>query len=303
MTDGVSNGWIRPEPVAASIRSLGITIISIGVGSSLNFQELIGISSEGRTFKIDSFTTVLNLFDEIKQETCLIPAQIPAKTTTLTIGKDEIKYFSYKIIDLTSKSLKIILNNILGRLNLFLSFTSQNPNGFEKIDTRIFSKRQVKNANLDRIERSILIPENVTQISEFIYLGIEGLEELNSFQIEINESMIIEKEDMDEKLCKQYLNSGIKCDSPSFINNVQFNIFCMKSCNFSLTTTEPTTASSLVHTTTKPVSQTTSEECKNQNEELCKYFMQFFDLCNLNSFIREIPFKIYCCKACKEQKT
>ncbi|RNA41441.1 chitinase [Brachionus plicatilis] len=296
VTDGASNGRLRPEEVASSIKSMGITVISIGVGSNLNFNELNGISSPGRTYLIDSFSTVLQSFDEIKQASCLIPAPIPPKTDPIAVGRNKIKYFSYEVADLNSRSLKVLINAILGRVKLFFSFTNQNPNDFQIAETT-----DVQTSNQETIEKIIRIPKNESNIfQKIVYLGIKGLQDSNSFIIQVNESLIIELENLDNELCDHYLKSGVKCDSVAYIDNIIFSRFCSKSCNDSTEFTNPTTSpSSSTETTT--TTTTKSDVCSNFNEALCVYFVQYFDLCELKSFVNAVPFKIYCCKACESK--
>ncbi|RNA00948.1 sushi domain-containing 2-like [Brachionus plicatilis] len=106
-------------------------------------------------------------------------------------------------------------------------------------------------------------------------------------------------ENVDDKICEHYLNSGIKCDSGAFISNMKFSEFCRKSCNDSAqTSTITTTTSTTFITTTKTDTQNI---CINYNDVLCNYFVKSFDLCDLNSFISATPFRVYCCDACKSK--
>lgn len=300
MTDGASNGRIRPEIVASSIKSIGITIISIGVGSNLNFNELNGIASPGRTYLIDSFSAVLQSFSEIKQASCLVPASIPSKTKTIAVGKNKIKYFSYEITDPYSRSLKIAVNAIFGRIRLFYSFTNQNPNDFQIAETQI-SKRQTLDSSDNIVEKIIRIPTNDTNIQKVVYLGIKGLEDSNSFVIQVNESLVIDLENLDDNICNHYLKLGVKCDSVAYINNIIFSKFCGKSCNYSSESSRPILTLPSTETTTYSILTTQNDICSNYNEALCIYFVQYFDLCEFKSFINAVPFKEYCCKACQSR--
>ena len=146
----------------------------------------------------------------------------------------------------------------------------------------------VMNVNFD--QKMELLQQDLIKISQ----ALESIKNLNST---IGPTKF---ENMDDKICEHYLNSGIKCDSAAYISNMKFSEFCRKSCNYSaLTSTTTTTTSTIFLTTTKTHTQNI---CINNNDVLCNYFVKSFDLCNLNSFIGGIPFRVYCCDACNSQK-
>ena len=218
LTDGASNGYISPEIPAADLKSMDINIISIGVGSQLNYTQLTEIASPGNVVLIDSYSNVLSLFDDIKQTSCNVPAKIPDVTQTISVPKNEIKYFAYKINRQNSKKVKVEIENIVGKVKLFTSLTDENPNDYEvanldqddddnddddvdnnKKVKQIFSKLMKRSVNefknnmriMQKIDSSssiLTLPDNSKTNTTFVYMGVKGIMDLNDFKIKIIES-------------------------------------------------------------------------------------------------------------------
>ena len=91
LTDGQSNGYVAPGLVAARLRAAGVSIISIGVGSYLNFAELAAIASPSRVYLLSNFQAVVNSFDDILQLAQLEPAMITTLTSRINVEKDSFK--------------------------------------------------------------------------------------------------------------------------------------------------------------------------------------------------------------------
>ncbi len=145
LTDGQSNGNIRPGPIADSLRALGISIISIGVGFNLNFNELNEISAN-RVILVENYQQVVGLFDDISRLSALEPAKITTLANNINVDKDSFKYFYYTIdynkITNNEKMINISLNNIIGDIDLFTSYTNENPNDIEVLLNDQVSKRR-----------------------------------------------------------------------------------------------------------------------------------------------------------------
>ena len=182
LTDGESNGSIEPGPVAKELQSKGITMISIGVGSSLNFQELIDIASPGRVLLIDDYTNVLNAFEDISQISCSQPAEIPSETAVIKVEKDSFRYFYYPIVYEQGKDVvNIKLNVVEGDADLFGSFTNQQPNDNEVIDEDSMARL----ANSKSINDLVLDLPTQLQDNVNVYIGVKGKADQNAFKLQV----------------------------------------------------------------------------------------------------------------------
>lgn len=191
LTDGGSNGAVKPGPVADLLRSKGIEIISVGVGSNINFEELQEIASKNRVILVDNFQQALNIFNDIILITAIQPAKISKTTSKISIEKDSYKYFSYAvdISNITENSqIRVSLNNIEGDVDLFASFTIQNPNDspvFDDYDTETVKKRAVRSTGSTYLDLNLpAIVPNGTNTSD-LYIGAKGNQDYNSFSINV----------------------------------------------------------------------------------------------------------------------
>lgn len=181
LTDGRSNGPVNPIPVADALRKTGITIISVGVGPNLNYPELLGISGgSSQLIRVEDYEKATLIFYEINQLSCLQPATIPASTSPIEVGLNTVRYFSYPINNITdTMSLSLDVTPIFGDVQVFSSFTNQNPNDFEIEDSNVV-KRSVESKS-----SNVPLPNNQTY--EFLFIGVKGLTDFNQFKIEIQE--------------------------------------------------------------------------------------------------------------------
>ena len=72
LTDGYSNG-IRPLGPANDLRNTGVSIFSIGVGSSVSTSELNGIASDpdaDYVFRLSSFNQLASFVDRVSSVSC-----------------------------------------------------------------------------------------------------------------------------------------------------------------------------------------------------------------------------------------
>ena len=72
LTDGFSNG-IKPGPAASALRNLGVSIFSIGVGSSVSVAELNEIASDPDTdyvFRLNNFNELASFVDRVSSVSC-----------------------------------------------------------------------------------------------------------------------------------------------------------------------------------------------------------------------------------------
>jgi hypothetical protein len=90
---------------------------------------------------------------------------------------------------------------------------------------------------------------------------------------------------INEDTCKFYVNSGAKCDSETFVEDMLFKEYCCAYCRSQTQTTS----------STKPTAVT---ECTNYNTDTCNYYFGMGVKCDSLSFINNIPIQVYCCSSC-----
>ncbi|XP_060073910.1 collagen alpha-3(VI) chain-like [Ylistrum balloti] len=81
ITDGVSRDQVRTQEMARNAKAQGITLFAIGVGSSIDLDELQGIASDPDpffTFMVDDFASLVDHEDILIKKTCAGPAPAPA---------------------------------------------------------------------------------------------------------------------------------------------------------------------------------------------------------------------------------
>ena len=114
--------------------------------------------------------------------------------------------------------------------------------------------------------------------------------------------------------CNYYFGMGVKCDSLSFINNVPIQIYCCSSCATLRNSTSTTSTTTKSTTSFKPTAlpivftngttkTTTTQICRNIDENTCKFYFNLGASCTAISFIENIPFKQYCCASCNNLTT
>ena len=182
VTDGASNGNVPPGPVSKALQSTGINIVSIGVGSYLNYQELNEIASPGRVLLIDNFQNVLNAFDDIRSLSCSQPAKISSQTSRISVEKDAYKYFSYPVVlEYKKDRLNVELTETVVILKLYGSFSNINPN-----DNEVISEASARfNYRASTNNLVLEIPSNLTNGTN-VYIGVKGLADQNSFKMQIS---------------------------------------------------------------------------------------------------------------------
>ncbi|OWF49639.1 Collagen alpha-5(VI) chain [Mizuhopecten yessoensis] len=80
ITDGVSRDQVRTQEMARNAKAQGITLFAIGVGSSIDLDELQGIASDPApyfTFMVDDFASLVDHEDILIKKTCAGPAPEP----------------------------------------------------------------------------------------------------------------------------------------------------------------------------------------------------------------------------------
>jgi putative chitinase len=192
LTDGQSNGNIKPIPVASRLKSLGITIVTVGVGSNLDYTELNGIASSNRVYLLSNFQTLINSFDDIIQTASSSPALIPSQTSRLSVDKDQTSFFKVSLKSALGNSssvkpsrMRVSVNSILGSVDLFTSFDDQTPNDNEVVSDQARKRRasgSSAGSSKNAMGKLLYLPANVTNDS-FVFIGVKGRNDTNSFMI------------------------------------------------------------------------------------------------------------------------
>jgi hypothetical protein len=193
LTDGQSNGYVSPIPVASRLKSTGITIVSVGVGPNLYYDELNGIASTNRVYLLSNFQTLISSFDDIIQTASSSPALIPSQTSRLSVDKDQTSFFKVSLKAALGNSssanasrMRVSVNSILGSVDLFTSFSDQSPNDNEVISDQAARKRRASGSSVgsskNAVGKLLYLPANVTNDS-FVFIGVKGRNNTNSFMI------------------------------------------------------------------------------------------------------------------------
>ena len=191
LTDGQSNGNVAPVPVAAQLKSTGITVVSLGVGPNLNYAELDGIASPHKVYLLETFQSLIGSFDNIIQEASSSPALIPSQTSRLSVTKNSINYYKAPLTSGGSKTkaagsnnnkLRVSVNSIAGDVGLFTSFDDENPDGSEVVSDQARRKKRAVIVAKNAIGKVLDIPANITNDS-YVYIGIKGNNDMNTFVI------------------------------------------------------------------------------------------------------------------------
>jgi len=201
VTDGASN--VNPAmtiPNANKIKNRGINIISVGIGNKLNQQELEGIAStKDDVYNVNDFDKIGLILEALVKTACQQPVIMEQEQEIqATVKKDSYKYFKYSLSDFNStRQFSIELENLVGNVRLFSSFTDETP----KDSNEYITSSSSTNNNINYLEKSLtelrslnyyLInsPENAT----YLYLGIKGVEQENEFKINmLNRTVIVNK--------------------------------------------------------------------------------------------------------------
>ena len=181
LTDGASNGLVKPIPVANELKRNGIKIYSVGIGSGINLQELIGMATDGRYYLVADYDKIGQIVGDMTETSCTEPAVIPLETSEIEILQNSFKYFRFPLENFNTSFIEVNVKNRLGQTKLFTSFDKRNPND---LPSTIEGEAQMLRIKRDVSENNVLsIPENSTDL----YIGIKGLNTKNVFKIKILE--------------------------------------------------------------------------------------------------------------------
>jgi hypothetical protein len=128
LTDGQSNSVTETVAAAAEAREAGLTLYTVAIGSSVNYQELnsiVGLGNPERAFSIDSYSALVDLLYQVRSETCSIP-QRPTLQRAITscLAENEVMYFGF---ELPQHGLVVEIKAPEGKAQGYFSYTQENP--------------------------------------------------------------------------------------------------------------------------------------------------------------------------------
>lgn len=130
ITDGVSNDRLATISAADVLKESGILVVSVGVGSGPNLDELHAICSIPATenyFAISDYASLKRKLNQFTARSCTEPSFITLNMTMSgEIQKDKYKFLKLDITKIENKAL-ITVALIDGMVELFYSFVNQNP--------------------------------------------------------------------------------------------------------------------------------------------------------------------------------
>ncbi|CAF1393169.1 unnamed protein product [Didymodactylos carnosus] len=211
ITDGQSNGVLKPIQEANVLKQRDIHIFTVGVGNNVDLTEVQGICTPPWSENYLPITNYAGLEQKLSQfmsKTCTEPISVVENSTVIgECAKDKYKFFEV--------SIKVVGNKILitvklfnGKVKLFYSFNARNPKDpsdfdtysndksktsatltssiwakhyFNDIGVHVFeSKQGIMRTDEDEVTLILDKPSNDT---EFVYIGVKGLEEQNRFEV------------------------------------------------------------------------------------------------------------------------
>lgn len=205
ITDGASQDENATLDAADVLKKNGIHLVSVGVGNSLNLNELYRMCtppSSENYFAISNYAALEQKINQFTSKSCSEPAVIPANVTVVTeVGKEKYKFLKVKII-INGNKIMIKVKLFNGKIKLFYSFKSRNPkdpNDFNvyqpsaSTSFRSLSEVKVDDAT-QHLQKSKSSSNVVTLVTdkpgddvEFVYVGIKGVEEDNKFEVNFDD--------------------------------------------------------------------------------------------------------------------
>ncbi|CAF0725536.1 unnamed protein product [Brachionus calyciflorus] len=168
----------------------GIEITNIVMGN-FNIDEIKDLDS--KTYFLQNLDQnslpdfVLNIQQYLAKESALIPKN----TDEITLDEDETKYFRYSLENINSKKIIIILENLIGNSELYISFTNRYPDlefndkNDDDYEYNIYNMNETKEL---KIRKSIIQQElDVIEKSTEIFIAVVGMDIENGFKIRIIE--------------------------------------------------------------------------------------------------------------------
>ncbi|CAF1047667.1 unnamed protein product [Didymodactylos carnosus] len=236
ITDGQSNGAVPPIPVAAVLKQRDIHIFTVGVGNGVNLNELHAICTQPwreNYLPIANYSSLEQRLSQFVSKSCAEPINVGENSTvTGECAKDKYKFFKIIIKVIGNKTL-ITVKNFNGKVKLFHSFNGRHPKDpteFEYSDdkpktlTTLTSLIWARHYSNDIGERGFepkqrigrtdedevtLIVDKPSNNTEFVYIGVKGLEEQNRFAVKFDDCA----------------NANVDCTKKSTSSVIKMNLF------------------------------------------------------------------------------
>lgn len=105
-TDGYSNFGPKPIPIADKIKADGTEIFVLGIGNSINAQEIAAISSGSNyVMRVSNYQQLYSVVNEITIKTCDVAAfLIPGQKASIEAGPNEKRNFQTDLTKLRNQS-------------------------------------------------------------------------------------------------------------------------------------------------------------------------------------------------------
>lgn len=137
ITDGESDSPIRTKAEANKIKQREVNMISVGVGESVNIEELFAISSTANDqYYVDDYDKIMSIITSITVKACQQPVALEQEKEVLTkVEKNTYKYFKYPLVPIEARSgnrtyqkeFTITMLEFKGDSKLQFSFDEENP--------------------------------------------------------------------------------------------------------------------------------------------------------------------------------
>ena len=175
LTDGYSNG-IPPQGPANDLRNSGVSIFSIGVGSSVSVSELNGIASDpdkDYVFRLSSFNQLASFVDRVSSVSCSEGSLINScEVAETTVESGSFKYFRTTFSVVTNQEVSIEIRDIVGVSHLYASDKSRNPGPLDP--------DSVKN-EADTSPKAV--PLKLDRDTKTVYVAVQGQRDNNKFSL------------------------------------------------------------------------------------------------------------------------
>lgn len=204
ITDGASNDQSATISAANILKESGILVVSVGVGSGPNLNELHAICSPPANenyFAMSDYTTLKRKLNQFTARSCTQPSLITLNMTMSgEIQKDKYKFLKIDLTKIKNKAL-ITVALLDGMVELFYSFVNQNPkdpsdfidytaksNVNSPLSANSYYEQSLTKKSTTKISQVDLTIEKPDDQTNFTYIGVKGIEEINIFTLKIGES-------------------------------------------------------------------------------------------------------------------
>lgn len=166
---------------AFKLKSQGVEVFTVGIGSSVDYQQLGTIASDSsHVIRVRDHKSIYESISEIAQNICTVYSKMSLdKEELVTTGKDDYRYFRIDLNNLQSPLIEIRVSNLIGVTDVYYSFSERTPT-LENSDRKFQIKKKIVNTKI--IETSLIFVVPSTDHST-LYFTIAGIEENNTVTV------------------------------------------------------------------------------------------------------------------------